>query len=155
MYRKVIPEVLRLKILKKSLSISTSTGRGGWNAVLSCYWMTLWLGSETLPAEMEPGQSCAHPGPLGLQPGCVWGCRARPAAPAGTAWAQLHSPEPLSPAQDKKLHRKCREMFISRQAFFCVACILAVYLLLKLTVKLRKHGKRPEFWLELGGKKGK
>lgn len=132
--------------------------------------MTVWMASETLPLEIGLEQSSAHPKPCsgytagsrGFSPrGARAGAavpgqspaRARPGAPTAP---QLEGSEPLSPTQDKQLHGKCRlrDMYISRHTLFSeFACILAEYLLPKLTVKLQKHVKPQKSDLNLVGEK--
>lgn len=135
--------------------------------MLSSYRMTVWMASEMLPMEIVPQQSCAHLKPCsgypaGSLPVSPRGARAGaelpdsghspslvpPTVPQAQPDPQLERSKPLCPTQDKTLHGKCRlrEMYISRcTLFYVLACILAVYLLLKLIVKLQKHMKPPEF----------
>lgn len=166
MYRKVIPEVLRQKILKDTawrLKLSAQlllndSLDGQWNATSGdragaeqCSPETLlrlhrWV-SGVFTSGSPGWGGCAGPEP-GQSP-----ARARPGAPTAP---QLEGSEPLSPTQDKQLHGKCRlrDMYISRHTLFSeFACILAEYLLPKLTVKLQKHVKPQKSDLNLVGEK--
>lgn len=151
MYRKVIPEVLRQKTLKArrwrlkwsaQLLLNDSLA-GQWNAT----------SGDSGGAELLAGAL------LGLPAGS--GCEPSPVPLAAPGCPGRHSR--ASAGEPRALHetRNCTEsaawgkwLFLDTH-IFCVACILAVCLLLRLTIKLQKHVKPSEFWLGLRGEKGK